>query len=54
MKPLLLVLIVVNVVVLLGQVLPENAPPFARTVNIGFLVATLLSFLLQLRRAQKR
>ncbi|MEE8106392.1 MAG: hypothetical protein V3T86_12725 [Planctomycetota bacterium] len=54
MKPLLLVLIVLNVVVLIGQVWPEQAPPFARTVNIGFLVATLLYLVLQLRRVKKR
>ena len=52
-KMLLLVLIVLNLVVLVGQVWPEGAPPFARTVNIGFLVATLLYFLLQLRRVKK-
>ena len=52
-KSLLLVLIVLNVVVLLGQIWPEGAPPFARTVNIAFLVASLLYFLWQLRRAKK-
>ena len=40
----LIVLIVLNVIVLLGQVWPEGAPPFARTVNIIFLVLSLTVF----------
>lgn len=43
-RPVFIVLLVVNVVVLLGQVWPEGAPPFARSVNIAFLVATLVVF----------
>ena len=43
-KPLLIVLILVNAIVLLGQLWPEGAPPFARGVNIAFLVATLAFF----------
>lgn len=35
------VLMAFNGVVLLGQVWPEGAPPFARVVNIAFLVANL-------------
>jgi hypothetical protein len=49
---LLIVLLVLNAVVLLGQLWPEGAPPFARTVNIIFLVgvmAYLLSALLRKR-----
>lgn len=41
--PLLAILIGVNLVVLLGQVWPEGAPPFARGVNIAFLVASALT-----------
>lgn len=37
-------LIVLNAVVLLGQVWPEGAPPFARAVNIAFLAVTLVYF----------
>lgn len=37
-RPLLGVLIVLNAVVLLGQLRPAGAPPFARAVNILFLV----------------
>jgi hypothetical protein len=52
-RPLLVVLLVVNAMVLLGQLWPEGAPPFARAVNILFLVATFLLFatLLLRRRA---
>lgn len=49
-RPLLVVLLLVNAVVLLGQLWPEGAPPFARAVNIAFLVATLLVFGLAMRR----
>lgn len=37
----LVVLVVLNAVVLLGQLWPEGAPPFARAVNIAFLVLSL-------------
>ncbi len=53
-KPVLVVLLVLNVVVLAGQIWPEGAPPFARTVNVAFLVASLLYFAVQLRAARKR
>ncbi|MBL7953726.1 MAG: hypothetical protein JNJ91_01715 [Flavobacteriales bacterium] len=43
-KPVLIVLLLLNVVVLLGQLWPEGAPPFARFVNIAFLLATLFHF----------
>lgn len=49
-RPLLVVLLIVNAVVLLGQLWPEGAPPFARVVNVAFLVATMLLFASQLRR----
>ena len=38
----LFILLLLNVVVLLGQLWPEGAPPFARAVNIVFLAANLL------------
>ena len=37
-------LVVLNLVVLVGQLWPEGAPPFARAVNIVFLVLSLLYF----------
>ncbi|MES2678974.1 MAG: hypothetical protein V4635_03775 [Bacteroidota bacterium] len=43
-KTLLIILLVLNLVVLLGQLWPEGAPPFARIVNIIFLIATLIYF----------
>jgi len=46
------VLLVLNVVVLLGQLWPEGAPPFARVVNIAFLVATLAYFMTTLLRSR--
>jgi hypothetical protein len=33
--------VLLNAVVLLGQLWPEGAPPFARIVNIVFLLAVL-------------
>ena len=43
------VLLVLNAIVLLGQLWPEGAPPFARVVNIVVLVADvgLIAFLLR-------
>lgn len=43
-RPLIVVLLILNAVVLMGQLWPEGAPPFARVVNIVFLVATLATF----------
>lgn len=43
-RPLLWLLIVLNSVVLLGQLWPEGAPPFARLVNIVFLFLSLATF----------
>lgn len=44
-KSTLIIFIILNAVVLLGQIWPEGAPPFARIVNIIFLVATFAYFL---------
>ena len=46
-------LVVLNLIVLLGQVWPEGAPPFARTVNIAFLAGNLV-FLLNALMAGRR
>ncbi len=46
----LLLLLALNTVVLLGQLRPAGAPPFARTVNNIFLVGSLLYFLRALRK----
>lgn len=53
-RALLLVLILLNAVVLLGQLWPTGAPPFARIVNILFLVLSLGVFCtLAFRRAPR-
>lgn len=41
-KLFLILLILLNTIVLLGQVYPQGVPPFARIVNIFFLVANLI------------
>lgn len=49
-RPILIVLIVVGIMVLLGRVWPEGAPPFAPYVDVAFVVAALLVFASLLRR----
>jgi hypothetical membrane protein len=44
-KTILIILTVLNAVVLLGQIYPEGAPPFAAVVNIVFLAASLIYFI---------
>ncbi len=44
-RVVLWVLVALNAVVLLGQLWPEGAPPFARAVNILFLILTLGYFI---------
>ncbi|HSH40423.1 MAG TPA: hypothetical protein VK993_16750 [Chthoniobacterales bacterium] len=40
----LIILVVLNCIVLLGQLWPEGAPPFARAVNILFLLLSFFYF----------
>jgi hypothetical protein len=47
-KVLIVVLIILNAIVLLGQLWPQGAPPFARVVNILFLICSLIFFLVLL------
>lgn len=49
-KALIIVLLVLNAIVLLGQLWPEGAPPFARWVNIAFLIAVFVYLLRDLRK----
>lgn len=49
-KPIIIILLILNAIVLLGQLWPEGAPPFARIVNILFLVGSFLFFLAALLR----
>ena len=53
-RAFLITLVVLNLIVLLGQVWPEGAPPFARWVNIAFLMLSLGYFLWELRRRSKQ
>jgi hypothetical protein len=43
-KTVLIVLVVLNLIVLLGQLWPEGAPPFAKIVNIMTLILDLVFF----------
>jgi len=47
-KTVIVFLLILNMVVLLGQLWPEGAPPFANKVNVVFLVASFLFFLFTL------
>jgi hypothetical protein len=44
-KFVLVIIIFLNVIVLLGQIWPAGAPPFARWVNIFFLIGNLGYFI---------
>jgi hypothetical protein len=46
----LILLLIMNAVVLLGQIWPQGAPPFARTVNIIFLTSSLVYFALTVKK----
>jgi hypothetical protein len=43
-KTVVAILLFLNSIVLLGQIWPEGAPPFARTVNIVFLALSFAFF----------
>ena len=44
----IIALLVLNLIVLLGQIWPEGAPPFAKYVNIVFLIVSLIFFMVLL------
>ncbi len=50
---LLYPLILLNAMVLLGQLWPEGAPEFAHSVNLLFLIASLLYFTVELVSMRK-
>jgi hypothetical protein len=52
-RHLLFVLIGLNAIVLLGQLWPEGAPPFARIVNVIFLISTLCIFATEVWRRSR-
>jgi len=41
-RPVLIALIILNIMMLLGQLWPEGAPPFASIVNITTLIFNLI------------
>ncbi len=45
-KTVLIIMIILNFVVLLGQIWPSGVPPYAVIVNITFLILSLLFFIL--------
>jgi hypothetical protein len=49
-KAVIITLLILNAIVLLGQLWPEGAPPFARIVNILFLIGSFAFFLATLLR----
>jgi hypothetical protein len=49
LRPLLWLMLILKAVVLLGQIWPEGAPPFARTVNILFLTLSLVVLAARIR-----
>lgn len=49
-KTAVIILLVLNLVVMLGQLWPEGAPPFAGTVNIAFLTLNALFLIATLAR----
>ncbi|MGE5316835.1 MAG: hypothetical protein ACM3ME_02480 [Chloroflexota bacterium] len=52
-RTIAVILVILNVVVLLGQIWPAGAPPFARVVNIIFLCLSLVYFLSTLFLAKR-
>ena len=52
-RALLVVLLLANAVVLLGQIWPEGAPPFARAVDFATLGANVLAFAVLVRRGAR-
>jgi len=53
-KPILIVLVILNFMVLLGQLWPDGAPPFASSINLIFMIFTLLYFIGELVRKPKQ
>ena len=53
-RTIVLILLVANLVVLLGQIWPEGAPPFPREVNIATLAANALLLGVMLGKHMKK
>lgn len=54
MRAILISLVILNIVVLLGQLWPDGAPPFARVVNIIFLVGSLGYFVYTISNTKRK
>jgi hypothetical protein len=52
-RSLHILLIILNVLMLLGQVWPEGAPPFARAVNIITVAANVVVLTMILMRSRR-
>jgi hypothetical protein len=51
-KPICIVLLLLNIILLIGQLWPEGAPPFARVVNIVTLILNLIFIFMVLRKGK--
>ena len=52
-KAWVIVLMILNVMVLTGQLWPEGAPPFARMVNLIFLFSNFVFLIVCLKNQEK-
>lgn len=52
-RAFVILLMILNVMVLTGQIWPEGAPPFARTVNVIFLLANLVYLIVMVNKQRK-
>ncbi|MGE5478883.1 MAG: hypothetical protein ACM3U1_00485 [Chloroflexota bacterium] len=53
-RPFVIALLILNLIVLLGQVWPEGAPPFARIVNVATLALNLIFLISQFLRKETK
>jgi hypothetical protein len=53
-KPLYIILLIANALVLLGVLWPQAVPPFAHTVNVATLAANLVVFALLLSGSSRK
>jgi hypothetical protein len=52
-RALIVVLLILNAIVLIGQVWPAGAPPFARAVNVATLIGNVIVFIVWLGRDRR-
>lgn len=52
-RVILIALIILNIMVLAGQIWPTAIPPFAHKVNLTFLILSLSYFLVALLKVKK-